>query len=1152
MSVEQIFDDIYACKNQILSALGQDPNHDFRLGTRTFEKKDKKGVGRGIMNKMSDILQLCYRKAKPMSGGNMIGGGNQNSLSQIILSPSTTNQQIMVLANNVTTNLVKNITNTIFSGGLTIAIKSASLLTNPDSKGNYNDNINNTLNNVLNYGNLQENFFNDALKVLGTLNDITSIKFVKEIYQPLFIALKNPLGNDIKSILNQVETSSIAFLNNQVAEVLEGSDNICLYDLDSSVQLINSYATNELVNVSPIDVNLFIQLSKVDQISKLESINRKILAKLHSDRNINVSEQERESKDELYKDANNKINDMIESCFRSGSVLGQKRRILDDDESKIDDADTIKKRRKVKLNRGGKNQFGGGYGDDNYRLLNNKILNSSTIFMMRWLGVAEWNDEKLTSVTPIYSDIFESGGANYIMRDSVIHTDSNGAPRKVNPARITLNAQIAILWGRVNFNSQSSFKRGVKRFPLDPIYFDILASAKSKKDDNYWFGQNGGTNKHGIKVGWGNIDDQLQQAHNIIIRTYYPESVYKDGHEKDKFPLTSERGRLDSAGKASIGVDDKTRVSFVVNNASKLKGVDIGGLSGNALESRTFCPIASILDAMIPCSIGAALRDKSTVLYPMEYTIRSANSEFLYTVKYKPSKKGDSAILNATLSKSISDSGPAGNLFTISKKNLVFTDKDLSATEGYRGIIEDLFTLAENLGREGRQLRGRNAIMAFQDFLNQVMSQMIGSFAVKSIGDYAQEGTVTSIYSGVTGDKFAEDFTKGKTTISPSQDEGFSFRMGLAGDRPSAYRMVDTLLYANPTSINIDAMVGYLDGNSPKNFLIIHPMVSDKKAVKKLKRLAMKKGYEDSRYSPELLSKSLLRSKYCEATPSECNTLVKVDEDVATKEAVEDEDVDMIRDSPTSVSDVRKLESNETHKKHDGVWKGKLNKENLPHGYGVRDWDDGNIYEGQAKNGNRHGQGKMTYADGDVYEGNWRDDDIHGQGKMTYADGDVYEGTWKDSDFHGQGKMTYADGDVYEGIWSDEALNGQGKITYVSGNVYEGNFKDGMRHGKGKLTYVKTGNVYQGDFKDDKLHGEGIKTFKNGDVYEYTYKNGKYQRKSRIANIKGNVALAGGKSKKKTRKRKYKKRKTNKRKLRKKKTKRRKSTRKTKRKRRKN
>ena len=84
MSVEQIFDDIDACKNQILSALGQDPNHDFRSGVRTFEKKDKKGVGLNIMNKMKDILELCYRKAQPVAGGNMVGGGDQSYLSQII------------------------------------------------------------------------------------------------------------------------------------------------------------------------------------------------------------------------------------------------------------------------------------------------------------------------------------------------------------------------------------------------------------------------------------------------------------------------------------------------------------------------------------------------------------------------------------------------------------------------------------------------------------------------------------------------------------------------------------------------------------------------------------------------------------------------------------------------------------------------------------------------------------------------------------------------------------------------------------------------------------------------------------------------------------------------------------------------------------
>lgn len=871
MSIEQIFDDIDACKNQILSALGQDPNHDFQgsMTTRTFKQVNKKTKeftpsAINIMKKMTDILQLCERRALPMVGGSMIGGRDSGSFGEIILSSSTTNQEIMVLVNNTSTELVKTVTNLIFADGLEIAINSASLLTNPDVNGNYNDNINQSLNNLLNYGNLQENFFNKALGVLGTLNEITSIKFVRENYPPLFDALKNPLGNDIKSTLNKVETSSIEFLNNQVAEVLEGSGNTCLYDLDSSIKLINSYATNKFVNTTPIDISSFKQLSKVDQVSKLESLNRKILAKLHSDKNINASDEEKELKDELYKDANNQINDMIESCFRTGSVLGQKRKVNDDedDDDQVDDLDTIQKRRRVNVRRK-ITQFGGGKSDTNYKVLNDKILASSTVFMMRWLGTSEWNDANLNKAQPIYSNIFESGGADYLMRDSVVHKDSNGLPRKVNPARITLNAQIAILWARINYSGASTFQKGISRTPLDPIYFDVLASAKTSNDDNYWFGQDGGTNKDGVKVGWSMIDNQLQEAHNIVIKTYYQEAIYKQFGKPDKFPLTSVKGGLDNDGKTVIGVDKKADVSFVVNNASGLSNLDIGGLTKPTLQKLTFCPIASVLDAMKLCSIGSALRSKSAVLYPMTYTIASKNREFNYTVSYEPSKDGKYAILNATLSKSISDFGVQGNLFTISKKNLVFTDKDLSATEAYRSIIGDLLTIAQNLGREGRQLRGRDAISIFQDFLNQVMSEMIGSFAVKAIGDFSQEGTVTSKFSGVIGDKSAEDFTMGKTTLSPTQDKGFSFRIGISGDRPSAYRMIDTLLYANPTSINIDALVGYVDNDSPKNFLIMHPSVSDKNAIKNLQNL-------DNTYSPEVLSKSLLRSKYCRANPSKC------------------------------------------------------------------------------------------------------------------------------------------------------------------------------------------------------------------------------------------------------------------------------------------
>jgi hypothetical protein len=61
--------------------------------------------------------------------------------------------------------------------------------------------------------------------------------------------------------------------------------------------------------------------------------------------------------------------------------------------------------------------------------------------------------------------------------------------------------------------------------------------------------------------------------------------------------------------------------------------------------------------------------------------------------------------------------------------------------------------------------------------------------------------------------------------------------------------------------------------------------------------------------------------------------------------------------------------------------------------------DDGNIYEGQWKNGKRHGQGKETYADGATYEGEYKDGMRHGQGKWIDTDGRVEEGRWEFGEF---------------------------------------------------------------------------------------------------------------------------------------------------------
>ena len=305
MSVEQIFDDIDACRNQILSALGQDPNHDYRDGGRTYKQEDLRG--RDIAKKMENLLTFCDRR-RIASGGaiNKVGGGSSN-LGQLILSPEATNQEIMIIANNISSDFVKSTSNLIFSGGISLAIRASSVLTLPNTDGNYNENHNKSIGELLNYGNLQENFIGDALNILSglkkdpkpeDLNKITTYKFVKSHYEPLFQALKDPINNNIPNVLASVENASILSLNDQVSSVLAGSGNTCLFDLDSAIALINKYATDENVNIPSIDINLFIQLSKADQISQLDSVLKKIKFKLHPDKNIGKSEDEKQEKEE--------------------------------------------------------------------------------------------------------------------------------------------------------------------------------------------------------------------------------------------------------------------------------------------------------------------------------------------------------------------------------------------------------------------------------------------------------------------------------------------------------------------------------------------------------------------------------------------------------------------------------------------------------------------------------------------------------------------------------------------------------------------------------------------------------------------------------------------------------------------------------------
>ena len=76
----------------------------------------------------------------------------------------------------------------------------------------------------------------------------------------------------------------------------------------------------------------------------------------------------------------------------------------------------------------------------------------------------------------------------------------------------------------------------------------------------------------------------------------------------------------------------------------------------------------------------------------------------------------------------------------------------------------------------------------------------------------------------------------------------------------------------------------------------------------------------------------------------------------------------------------------------------------------TKQYDSGDVYEGEFKDGRQHGQGTFRRPDGFQYTGEWVEGRIEGAGVATYPNGSVYEGAFLDGAPHGFGKITYADG----------------------------------------------------------------------------------------------------------------------------------------------
>ncbi|KAL9188889.1 hypothetical protein ACHAXT_011379 [Thalassiosira profunda] len=185
---------------------------------------------------------------------------------------------------------------------------------------------------------------------------------------------------------------------------------------------------------------------------------------------------------------------------------------------------------------------------------------------------------------------------------------------------------------------------------------------------------------------------------------------------------------------------------------------------------------------------------------------------------------------------------------------------------------------------------------------------------------------------------------------------------------------------------------------------------------------------------------------------------------------------------------------------------------------GIIRWAEGDIYEGEIKDGREHGSGICKYSSGHVYDGEWKDGVIQGTGTYTWANGKVYEGSynermhgkgmmyqgeWAEGKPHGRGTKTWVDGDVYVGEWKQGDAHGWGTQTYANGDVYEGEFKDSWWHGNGTLTY-SSGDVFEGQFKEGGLHGKVTWKDPQGRISEQVWANGRQTAgRSKSGNARG-------------------------------------------------
>lgn len=185
-------------------------------------------------------------------------------------------------------------------------------------------------------------------------------------------------------------------------------------------------------------------------------------------------------------------------------------------------------------------------------------------------------------------------------------------------------------------------------------------------------------------------------------------------------------------------------------------------------------------------------------------------------------------------------------------------------------------------------------------------------------------------------------------------------------------------------------------------------------------------------------------------------------------------------------------------------------KDDMYHGVGMLQYEDGYFYYGEFrngfqsgfgiefnkncqymgffKNGKYHGFGESRYNQKVLYCGNYSHGLRDGYGILFLTDGSIYCGSFKNNKMEGTGCFQWPSGHKYFGNWKNDKMQGFGSYRWAKGDRYVGYYENDLRHGQGEYSFDKNKAVLVGKWKFSKKEGR-FELHEASNIYVLNYQN---------------------------------------------------------------